>query len=76
MPLIPLQYDEEYLIECPHFEQRLLAKLEVDGSVMGGLRERLCYAVDRLTGKTAPRISPWVVAYKNNSDQVTLENFK
>ena len=55
----------------PQFESKLYAKLQVDEAALGGPFERLWYAFDRLKGKAAQRLHPWMETNGKDRDRMT-----
>ena len=59
----------------PQFYGKLKAKLAIDGDSIGTENDQVWYAFDRLEGKAATRIHPWISNYENDEDEFTLKNF-
>jgi hypothetical protein len=60
----------------PQFEGKLLAKLEIDKNAIGEEKDRIWYAFNRLEGKAATRIFPWMTTYRDTAKFTENEFFK
>jgi len=63
----PDRFDGKDLTLYPQFEGKLLAKLEIDGPSIGGIKEQIWYGFGRLEKKAAARIYPWMSTYKETT---------
>ena len=60
----------------PQFEGKLLAKLQIDKAAIGDEKDRIWYGFNRLEGKAATRIFPWILTYKDTGKFTEAEFFK
>ncbi|KAK9238478.1 hypothetical protein V1525DRAFT_387548 [Lipomyces kononenkoae] len=51
------------------------AKLEIDAAAIGSGKDHVWYCFNRLDGKAATRIYPWMSAYKDSQHEFTVECF-
>ena len=70
--ITPEKFNGEDLALYPQWETKILAKLDIDGELIGGHKERCWYIFGCLTGKAAARIHPWI-AYAQTNDTMTVE---
>lgn len=56
----PKEFDGEDLAQFPAFQQKLRAKLVVDGLALGDTVDQAYYVYGRLSGKAANRLLPWI----------------
>lgn len=70
----PERFDGSDLTLFPQFLSQLKAKLRLDQEAIGGEIELLWYGFNRLGGKAAARIHPWIAATEPTPD-FTLEKF-
>src|SRR5258706_6204821 len=60
----PESFDGKNLAYYPQFEGLLRAKLDIDGTAIGGERERVWYRFGRLAGAAGSRIYPEINAFQ------------
>lgn len=70
----PERYDDSERIRYPHFRSYLSAKLEIDGSKLGNESVQVWYALGRLSGQAAVRMTLWAETNRG-TDHFTVEGF-
>ncbi|KAK9375190.1 uncharacterized protein V1513DRAFT_443054, partial [Lipomyces chichibuensis] len=72
---VKLEYDHSNSALYPAFESQLIAKLRIDGHLIGGEAEQIWFAFGCLQGTAKARIQPWMKAYENNTQKFTRQEF-
>ncbi|KAK9233713.1 hypothetical protein V1525DRAFT_392218 [Lipomyces kononenkoae] len=72
---VKLEYDHSNSALYPAFESQLIAKLRIDGHLIGGEAEQVWFAFGCLQGTAKARIHPWMKAYENNAEKFTRNEF-
>ncbi|KAK9364424.1 hypothetical protein V1509DRAFT_668033 [Lipomyces kononenkoae] len=72
---VKFQYDHSDLALYPAFVSQLIAKLRIDGHLIGGEAEQVWFAFGCLQGIAKARIHPWMKAYEGNAQKFTRDEF-